>query len=171
MDLFDFEIYDSEIYRYKIKAVYAGDIMIEFYECLRNIEMVMMKAFGPRLHELGFSRTEIMILVRLHFKKSARMTELSKFADIPASSFTSIIDRLEKRGFVVRENDASDRRSIIIRGTPELNKTVEHIFNIGNEVFSEVLKPVPEGLMKRVSDDLNELYGYISNENKDGSPS
>jgi DNA-binding MarR family transcriptional regulator len=144
--------------------------MIEFFECLKKIEMTMMKAFGPRLRELGFSRTEMFILAQMHFKKSARMTELAKLADIPASSFTSIIDRLEKRGIVVREKDLSDRRSVIVRGTPELNKTMEHIFSIGNDVFSEVLKPVPESLVERVADDLEELYSYIEKENNGGDP-
>jgi DNA-binding MarR family transcriptional regulator len=139
--------------------------MIEFYECLRNIEMIMMKAIGPRLHELGFSRTEIFILTRLYFKKEARMTELAKATGIPASSFTGIVDRLEKRAYVVRENDANDRRSILIRGTPKLRETVEHIFRIGNEVFAEVLKPAPDSLIRRLTADLNELYGYIAADN------
>lgn len=144
--------------------------MIEFYECLRKIEMVMMKALGPRLHEMGFSKTEILILTRIYFKKEARMTELARMTDIPASSFTSIIDRMVKRNLVIRENDSSDRRSIIIRGTPELTKTIEHIFSVGNEVFAEVLKPVPDSLIKRTAEDLNELYGYISNEYKGCEP-
>jgi DNA-binding MarR family transcriptional regulator len=144
--------------------------MIEFYECLRKIEMALMKSFGPKMHELGFSKTEIFILTRLYFKKDARMTELARAIGIPASSFTSIIDRLEKKGLVFRENDAADRRSIILRGTPELKKTVGHIFNMGNEMFSEVLKTVPESLIKRSTDDLNELYNYIPEEYKDGNP-
>ena len=144
--------------------------MIEFYECLRKIEMLLMKAINPRLREMGFSKTEIFILTRLFFKKEARMTELAKIAGIPASSFTSIIDRMEKRGLVVRENDPNDRRSIIVRGTPELQQTVKRIFDIGNEVFTEVLKPVPDSLIKRVTEDLNELYGYIEPEENSGEP-
>jgi DNA-binding MarR family transcriptional regulator len=118
--------------------------MIEFYESLRKIEMIMMKAISPRLHELGLSKTEIFILTRLYFKKEARMTEFARIIGIPASSFTNIIDRLVKRDLVVRENDANDRRSIIIRGTPALTEHVEHIFRIGNEVFAEVLSRCPK---------------------------
>ena len=144
--------------------------MIEFFESLRKIETIMMRAIGPKLHEVGFSKPEIFILARLYFKKEARMSELARMVGMPASSVTSIIDRLEKRNIVIRENDTNDRRSIIIRGTPELRKNVEHIFSIGNDVFAEVLKPAPESLVNRLTDDLNELYGYISNENNDGSP-
>ncbi len=142
--------------------------MIEFFESLRKIEIIMMRAIGPKLQELGFSKAEIFILVRLHFKKEARMSELARMVGIPASSVTGIVDRLEKRNLVIRENDLVDRRSIIIRGTPELQKIVEHIFSIGNDVFAEVLRPAPESLVRRISEDLTELYGYISMENDDG---
>ncbi len=144
--------------------------MIEFFESLRKIETILMRAMGPKLHELGFSKPEILILARLYFKKEARMSDIARMVGMPASSVTGIIDRLEKRNLVIRENDLNDRRSVIIRGTPELRKNVEHIFSIGNDVFSEVLKPAPESLIERLTDDLNELYGYISHEDNDGSP-
>lgn len=142
--------------------------MIEFFESLRKIETIMMRAIGPKLHELGFSKADIFILARVHFKKEARMSELARMVGIPASSVTGIVDRLEKRNLVIRENDLVDRRSIIIRGTPELSKVAEHIFSIGNDVFAELLKPAPEELVTRISEDLDKLYGYISQENNDG---
>ncbi len=144
--------------------------MIEFYECLRRIEIIMMRAMSPKLQDFGFSKTEIFILTRLYFKKEARMTELARTLGIPSSSFTSIIDRLVKRKMVVRENDPNDRRSVIIRGTQELQKKVKEIFGIANEVFSEVLEPVPESLMERVTADLNELLAHISTDSGDDIP-
>ena len=45
--------------------------------------------------------------------------ELAEFLSLDASQIVALVDGLESRGLVVREPDASDRRSNVIVGTPE----------------------------------------------------
>ena len=143
--------------------------MIELFETLKKIEAVMMKASTPKLHEFGFSKPELFILMHIHNKKSAHMTKLAKALDIPASSVTNMVDRLEKKNLVVRKNDSNDRRGVMVCGTPELEDTVARIFRICNETFAELLKPVPEDFLKQTVAALDRLYGYLSAENNEKS--
>ncbi len=45
--------------------------------------------------------------------------ELAEFLSLDASQIVALVDDLERRGYVVREADVSDRRSNVIVGTSE----------------------------------------------------
>jgi DNA-binding MarR family transcriptional regulator len=48
-----------------------------------------------------------------------KMTELSRRLMVTGGNITGITDQLEKEGFVARDTDPNDRRSISVRLTPE----------------------------------------------------
>lgn len=56
----------------------------------------------------------ILIIEILREKGPITAGELSKLTGLTTGSVTSLIDRLEKNGFVRRQNDPSDRRKVII---------------------------------------------------------
>lgn len=46
-------------------------------------------------------------------------SEIARRTGLAAASVTSLIDRLESRGFVRRTRDASDRRLVVVEAVPE----------------------------------------------------
>jgi len=46
--------------------------------------------------------------------------EISSITELPTSTTTRVIDRLEKGGFVRRTSDPSDRRKVVIEALPEV---------------------------------------------------
>ncbi|UGV40801.1 MarR family transcriptional regulator [Methanococcoides orientis] len=57
---------------------------------------------------------------------------LARFLDLKKSSVTSLIDSLEKEGFVYRKDDPSDRRKVLISPT---EKGVQH----GNKIYEKMV--------------------------------
>ena len=45
--------------------------------------------------------------------------EISARTDLPTSTTTRVIDRLEKIGFVRRTSDPADRRKVVVEAIPE----------------------------------------------------
>jgi DNA-binding MarR family transcriptional regulator len=63
-------------------------------------------------------RFDLMAQLERH-PEGLKMTELSRRLMVTGGNITGITDQLEKEGFVARDTDPNDRRSISVRLTPE----------------------------------------------------
>lgn len=63
---------------------------------------------------LGLYNNDFISIDILHEKGPITAGELSKLTGLTTGSVTALIDRLEKNGYVRRENDPNDRRKVII---------------------------------------------------------
>ncbi len=63
---------------------------------------------------LGLYNNDFLSIDILHEKGPITAGELSKLTGLATGSVTALIDRLEKNGFVRRQNDPNDRRKVII---------------------------------------------------------
>ena len=71
---------------------------------------------GLARHDISFS--EYQHLRQLWQADGLAQVELSQRIGIATASSTAVIDQLERRGFIRRKRDASDRRRIIVSLTP-----------------------------------------------------
>jgi DNA-binding MarR family transcriptional regulator len=46
--------------------------------------------------------------------------EVSQLTELPTSTTTRVLDRLEKHGFIERSTDPNDRRRVVVRALPEM---------------------------------------------------
>lgn len=63
---------------------------------------------------LGLYNNDFLSIDILNEKGPITAGELSKLTGLATGSVTALIDRLEKNGFVRRQNDPNDRRKVII---------------------------------------------------------
>ena len=81
--------------------------------------------FNQRLADaLGINATDYQVLNVLDLRGSAKPGELAQSTGLTTGGVTVVLDRLEKAGFVRRERNPSDRRSLIIRPIPEKMRTI-----------------------------------------------
>jgi MarR family transcriptional regulator, 2-MHQ and catechol-resistance regulon repressor len=72
--------------------------------------------------------TDFAVLEALLHKGPLTVTELGEKVLLTSGSMTTAIDRLETRGLVTRQGDATDRRARIIHLTPEGRALIECAF-------------------------------------------
>ncbi len=70
-----------------------------------------LHALGAALADLNLSEAEINALANLAEGGTLNIRQLSERTGTRASTLTSLLDRLENRGYLVRELDPADRRS------------------------------------------------------------
>ena len=70
-----------------------------------------LHALSAALAELNLSAAEINALANLGEGGTLSVRQLSERTGTRASTLTGLLDRLENRGYLVRELDPSDRRS------------------------------------------------------------
>ena len=70
-----------------------------------------MRALAAALADLNLTSAEINVLANLADRGALNVRELSAETGTRASTLTGVLDRLESRGYLTRELDATDRRS------------------------------------------------------------
>lgn len=100
-----------------------------------HLWLVLWKAFrameseaGRSIAGLGLCQSDFGVLEALLHKGPLPVKALGEKVLLTSGSMTAAIDRLERRGWVARGNDPEDRRSRIVRLTPEGRKTIQALF-------------------------------------------
>lgn len=135
--------------------------MLQILELLHRINSQIMRTLVPAIRAENISVTEMIILWKVHRKGTFRATDLAREADVPPSTFTGIVDRLVAKNYLTRINDHEDRRSVLVQGTPELNKLIEHMVSVCDVKLKEVFKDIPEDFIELLIKDLQTLYKYL----------
>ena len=78
---------------------------------LQQTTHVTLHALSSALADLRLTAAEINTLANLADRGALSVSQLSAETGTKASTLTNVLDRLEHRGYLVRELDATDRRS------------------------------------------------------------
>ncbi len=134
----------------------ARDVAIsEVMQSLRRI----FKAIQDYSHEVsnkfGITGPQLWALKTISQSESLSLSELSKRMYLHPSTITGVVDRLEKKGFVVRIRDKKDRRVISVRLTSK-----------GRQLSKGTPNPIQGkmiyGLRKLKAEELNSIYNSAS---------
>ena len=77
-----------------------------------------LQALATRLAGLDLPASEINVLANLAGRHPLTVGALAAATATRPTTLTSVLDRLERRGYVAREVDPADRRSFLISLTP-----------------------------------------------------
>ena len=97
--------------------------------------LVMARAYGSMAHYIegaitaqGLGLSDFMVLEVLLHKGPLTISAIGEKVLLASASMTSAIDRLEKRGLVLRRNCSADRRIRYVDLTPEGKSFIEEIY-------------------------------------------
>jgi DNA-binding MarR family transcriptional regulator len=108
----------------------GGFLMAKVHQLSGRIFARMLKEHGIRRINPAQGR----ILFVLWQKDGIPIVELSRRTGLEKSTLTSMLDRLEKNGFVERVPSKSDRRKIIIRRTEKDKSFQERYQTVSDEM-------------------------------------
>jgi DNA-binding MarR family transcriptional regulator len=122
---------------------------LEFLSPLHKASRQITVYLEAHTRELGVSPLEGHVLTYLRKYAPAAVGELIRVFGVKQSTFTSLLDRLEKAGLVRRELNPGDRRSFLIhitdRGrelTARLNRLLE---TLEDDIRTRVRRPDVKG--------------------------
>jgi DNA-binding MarR family transcriptional regulator len=115
--------------RPQIATEWARDVSPERAELLRELVRVnrAYQAAVERMdeafcHMLGVNRTDGRCLDVIDQRPGLTAGELAQALGLTAGAVTTVLDRLEARGYVERKRDPADRRRVTVELTREANK-------------------------------------------------
>jgi MarR family transcriptional regulator, organic hydroperoxide resistance regulator len=118
----------------------ALQFLSPLHKATRQLTVHLQQTLGER----GLSPSEGHLLTYLHSYAPAPIGELVRVFGIKQSTFTSMLDRLEKAGLIRREMNPADRRSFLIHITDQGRTLAEQA--------NRLLLELEETIRSRVSD-------------------
>jgi MarR family 2-MHQ and catechol resistance regulon transcriptional repressor len=116
-----------------------------------HLWLVLWKAFrsmeeqaGRSIAGLGLCQSDFGVMEALLHKGSLPVKALGEKVLLTSGSMTAAIDRLERRGWVMRGDDPQDRRSRIVRLTPEGRKTIQALFRTHERDMEQAARRLSE---------------------------
>lgn len=120
-----------------IKDGEIADFLKAMLKVLARLRVDRPETWSDKL--AGISRMELHILLLVQARPDIILREVRDDLDIPNSTLTGIIDRLEKSGLIERTINPRDRRSFGLMLTPEGKEIRKEHDRVMVEVASKVL--------------------------------
>ncbi|MBU0503032.1 MAG: MarR family transcriptional regulator [Candidatus Omnitrophota bacterium] len=142
----------------------------EFADNLNKILPMIMKEFSRRLgSEFNTGKVtlpQFLIVQFLHQERVMRMTDLARYMRVTTAAMTGIVDRLLKSGYVAREYDSKDRRTIRViltsKGTELFKKVNQQRQQMIIDIFGQISRQDRSNYLRiltQIKDILNKKSG------------
>ncbi|MDD5318297.1 MAG: MarR family transcriptional regulator [Candidatus Pacebacteria bacterium] len=106
---------------------------------------------GSFERELTFSQMEILMFIGPSEKKS--MESIAKYLKVAPPSATSLIEKMEKAGLVLRKKDKNDRRVVFIELSPKTKKMIAVLWKKKEKILDKIvskLNPTDRSHFRRI---------------------
>ena len=101
---------------------------------------VIRRAYDRRAAELGVTRAQWRVLLKLARDSNLRQVELADILDVEPITLCRIIDRLEQAGLVERRRDPADRRAWLLALTAKAGPIIESLHGLATELGAEAFE-------------------------------
>jgi MarR family transcriptional regulator for hemolysin len=120
----------------------------------------MLRTYADqRGRQLGISRAQWTVLVRLDRSEGLKQSELAEILDLQPISLTRLLDRLAENGLIERRADPNDRRANRLFLMPAARPLLEQLGELGKDMMATVL----DGLDPKANERLLRDLGLVKN--------
>ena len=134
--------------------MFREDLSRNFGFLLNDVARLMRTAYDRRIRKLGLTRAQWWVLTHLYRANGATQTELAETLEIEKPTLGRLLDRLEAKGWVKREHDATDRRVWRVRLTEEVEPALRTMRAIAKELRRDALAGISAAERERFVDTL-----------------
>ena len=106
---------------------------------ISDVARLMRTAFDRRVRSLGLTRSQWLVINRLHRRPGATQSELAEMLEVEKATAGRMVDRMEKKGWVVRRPDAADRRVNRLHLTAEADLLQLQLSQIADRTVDDAL--------------------------------
>ncbi|HEY4295550.1 MAG TPA: MarR family transcriptional regulator [Paraburkholderia sp.] len=107
---------------------------------LTKARNVLVERTDRAVKPLGLTAQQIGVILMLSSRRASTPFELSRAMSYDSGSMTRLLDRLEKKGFVVRTRSDADRRMVKLELTPQGHEAARQLPGLGAAVLNEQLR-------------------------------
>ena len=106
---------------------------------ISDVARLLRTAFDRRVRRLGLTRSQWLVINRLHRRPGATQSELAEMLEVEKATAGRMVDRMEKKGWVIRRPDAADRRVNRLHLTSEADLLQVQLAEIADRTVDDAL--------------------------------
>jgi DNA-binding MarR family transcriptional regulator len=118
-------------------------------------------ASSERLLREGVSMAQVHIMYTVQRHGEMTMSQLADVLSVSDSNATGLVDRMEERGFVVRERVPEDRRVVVVKVTEAGQRLLGEVDALTDEILRSVLGRLDPAQLRGVGQAVADLRAAI----------
>ena len=139
------------------------DLSRNFGFILHDVARLLRTTFDRRVKALGFTRSQWWVLNHLFRNDGITQSELADLLEIEKASLGRLLDRLEAKGWVRREDHANDRRAKRVMLTAEVEPAIKAMRAAAAELRRDALAGLTDGQKEQFVDTLLAVKANLVN--------
>lgn len=124
-----------------------NDLLIETFRDILKVEELILERSAPRL---SISEVHLIECVRKEASGTLTVTEIASMLDIAVPSATVAVNKMVRKGFITKEKNIEDGRSVIVR----LTREGEKIYRLQRYIRFKLVKAAAKELTDEEKDTL-----------------
>ncbi len=139
------------------------DLSRNFGFLMHDVARLMRTAFDRRVKALGLTRSQWWVLNHLYRNDGVTQAELADTLEIERPTLGRLLDRLEAKGWVRREEDPRDRRAKRVRLTSEVEPVMKSMRAVAAEVRRDAVAGLSPEQLQAFVDALLAIKDNLAN--------
>lgn len=142
--------------------MFREDLSRNFGFILNDVARLMRTAFDRRVKSLGLTRSQWWVLNHLFRNNGATQSELAEILEIEKATLGRLLDRLEAKAWIRREEHATDRRAKRVYLTEEVEPAMKAMRAAAADLRRDALASLDAAEKERFVDTLLAIKANLS---------
>lgn len=138
------------------------DLSRNFGFILNDVARMMRNIFDRRVKALGLTRSQWWVLNHLFRNNGVTQSELADMLEIEKATLGRLLDRMESKGWIRREEHTTDRRAKCVFLTDEVEPVVKSMRAAAADLRSDALGSFDDVERERFVDMLLSIKSNLS---------
>ena len=121
----------------------CGQVCDQVLDCLRKIIQSIDLHSRFLAKRFGLTGPQLVILRQITHRSGTTAGEVAKAISLSQATVTGILERLERRGFIIRQRSDIDRRRILLRATERASAVLAEAPPVMQESFVAAFSRLP----------------------------
>ena len=124
---------------------------------IHDVARLLRVLYDRQMASIGLTRSQWWLLTYLFFKDGINQSELAILMDMEKAPLSRLLDRMEKKGWVIRKNESKDRRTKNIYLSETIKPLISSMRDKAAEYRSESLSILTDKERNKLKDILQIL--------------
>lgn len=131
---------------------------------LADVNKLFFNKVKLEMDKKGYNCTYFKIFKLLSCRGQASQLDIVKFTHLKAPTISITLKNMEQEGYIVREVDQNDQRSVIVRLTDYGIETDKNIKKVFRDEESKLINLFSEEEVEQINSYANRMIAYLEKE-------